>query len=66
MLSALTDDASDAIVLVGADGRVRYANPAARQLFGYDRDELIGVEVERLVPGRLRSRHTTDRAAYSC
>lgn len=33
MLSALTDDASDAIVLVGADGRVRYANPAARQLF---------------------------------
>ncbi len=65
MLSALTDDASDAIVLVGADGRVRYVNPAARRLFGYDGDELIGVAVECLIPGRLRSRHVADRVAYS-
>jgi two-component system cell cycle sensor histidine kinase/response regulator CckA len=65
VLAALTDDASDAIVLVDADGRVQYVNQAARDLFGYEGDELIGVAVERLIPGRLRRRHVGDRSAYS-
>jgi PAS domain S-box-containing protein len=59
------DAAADGILLVGADGRIRYVNRAALELFGYERDELVGVVIERLVPGRLRDRHVNDRTAYA-
>jgi PAS domain S-box-containing protein len=64
-LSALLDAAPDGIVLVGDDGRIEYVNRATLDLFGYQRDELIGVAIERLIPGRLRGRHVTDRAGYT-
>ncbi len=64
-LSALLDAAPDGIVLVGVDGRIEYVNQAALELFGYERGELVGVVVERLIPGRLRGRHVGDRTAYS-
>jgi PAS domain S-box-containing protein len=63
-MSALLDAAPDGILQVGGDGRIQYVNRAAEELFGYTRDELIGVAIERLVPGRLRSRHVSDRTAY--
>ncbi len=63
-LSALLDAAPDGIVMVAADGRIGYLNRAALELFGYRREELIGVPVERLVPGRLRERHIGERARY--
>ena len=63
-LSALLDAAPDGIALVGADGRIEYVNQAALELFGYAREELLGVVVERLIPGRLRARHLGDRIAY--
>jgi PAS domain S-box-containing protein len=33
-------------------------------MFGYSRDELMGEEVEILVPERFQIRHREDRAAY--
>ncbi|MGH2857654.1 MAG: PAS domain S-box protein [Solirubrobacteraceae bacterium] len=63
-LSELLDAAPDGIVMVGADGLIRYVNRAAEQLFGYGRGELIGTVVERLVPGHLRHVHVGERAAY--
>ena len=64
-LSELLDAAPDGIVMAGVDGRIQYVNKAAEELFGYKRDELIGVVVERLIPGRLRGRHVSDRTAYA-
>jgi two-component system cell cycle sensor histidine kinase/response regulator CckA len=64
-LSELLDAAPDGVVMVGADGRIQYVNKATEELFGYRRDELIGVVVERLIPGRLRGRHVSDRTAYA-
>ncbi|HTU95014.1 MAG TPA: PAS domain S-box protein [Solirubrobacteraceae bacterium] len=63
-LEEMLDAAPDGIVMAGDDGRIRYVNRAVEVLFGYAHDELIGVPVEQLIPGRLRGRHIADRAAY--
>jgi len=43
LLDALLASLGDAVYLVDADGRVRFANPAAVAVLGYDReDELLG------------------------
>ena len=43
VLDALLESVADAIYLVGADGRVRFINPAGLAMLGYDSaDELIG------------------------
>ncbi|MGH2891926.1 MAG: PAS domain S-box protein [Solirubrobacteraceae bacterium] len=63
-LAEMLDAAPDGIVMAGLDGRIRYVNTAAEELFGYERGELIGVTVEELIPGRLRGSHIADRTAY--
>ena len=64
-LAELLDAAPDGIVMASTDGRIQYVNRAAEELFGYERGELIGVVIERLIPGRLRGRHVADRTAYA-
>jgi PAS domain S-box-containing protein len=45
-------------------GRIVLVNAQIEQLFGYRREELIGSDVERLVPERLRERHAAQRQAF--
>jgi PAS domain S-box-containing protein len=54
----------DAMILSDRGGRIVLVNRSAEQMFGYSRDELLGKEVEILVPERLRARHRIERAAY--
>jgi PAS domain S-box-containing protein len=54
----------DAVVVVGADGRIVRVNQAAETLSGYPRDELVGMTVERLVPEATRRAHVAHRASY--
>ncbi len=54
----------DAMLLVDQGGRIVLANPAAEQLLGYARDELIGLNVDALVPDAIRPRHAAYRQAY--
>jgi PAS domain S-box-containing protein len=63
-LRALIESAPDAIVVVGADGRIELVNPRTEALFGYSRDELVGQPVELLVPESVRPRHPALRATY--
>jgi PAS domain S-box-containing protein len=49
---------------VDADGAIRDVNPAAEEMFGYRRDELLGQTVEILVPARSRAAHKHQRDAY--
>jgi PAS domain S-box-containing protein len=44
MLRQIVERLADGIVIVGADGRIRFANPAAERLFGRSSAELIGQE----------------------
>ena len=55
----------DAIFVTDANGVIREANPRAAQLFGYERSELIGLQIEALVPERLRRRHPRHRENYN-
>lgn len=54
----------DGIVIVDRGGRIREANPRAVEMFGYPRDELLGREVELLVPDASRSVHRRERSRY--
>ena len=50
-LRGLLDAAPDAVLGLGADGRIVLVNAQVGRLFGYRRDELIGQPVDILVPG---------------
>lgn len=56
--------APNAILLVRPDGTIALANRQAEEMFGYDPDELIGADVDILVPARIRHRHRDHRHAY--
>jgi PAS domain S-box-containing protein len=52
---ALIENAPDGIVIIGADGRMRYASPSAERKFGYAPDEMPSLEPAELT-------HPEDRA----
>lgn len=46
-------------------GRIVYFNAASELLFGYPRSEVIGRQVEMLVPESARAAHAGHRAGYA-
>lgn len=50
--------------MVDPAGRIVFANSAAASLFGYSRDELTGLSVDRLLPPGLEQMHAGYRNAY--
>jgi PAS domain S-box-containing protein len=56
--------APDAITIIDAEGTVTKVHEQAEALFGYDRQELIGDPIERLIPERYREDHVTHRERY--
>ena len=54
----------DAIFVINRDWTISRANRRSAQLYGYERDELVGLPFETLVPTRLRQRHVTRRDEY--
>ena len=63
--SWLMDIAADAMLIIGADGHVLRANPAAARLFGYTQDEFARLLIEGLIPRRFRATHGDKRAQYA-
>jgi PAS domain S-box-containing protein len=61
---AALDAAPDAMIVVDANGIIRYANRQLTALFGFEHDEIIGGPIERLIPERFRRRHHAHRQHY--
>jgi PAS domain S-box-containing protein len=61
---SLVAAAPDAIIVVGADGRISAVNPQAGHLLGYDTDALVGLDVDELLPDAVRTRHAALRRGY--
>ena len=53
-----------AMVMIGRSGRIEMVNAQTERLFGYRRDEILGREVELLVPERFRANHPALRTAF--
>jgi len=63
-LRLVVEAAPAAMLIVEPDGLISLANGQATQMFGYTRDQLVGMSVEALVPGRFRATHPALRRSF--
>jgi PAS domain S-box-containing protein len=63
--SDLLETLPDAIVAVDHSGTIVQINSQTQELFGYDRDQLIGQKIEMLVPDRYRRQHQHHRKNFA-
>ncbi len=61
----LIENAPDAILQVDSSGTILIANRTAELMFGYTREELLGANVDILVPAMVRGRHMQHRASFA-
>ncbi len=62
---AVFEASPDGLLIFDAEGVVRDVNPQVEALFGWAREELLGENVEMLVPRGLRQRHRQHREGYA-
>ncbi|MCX7143537.1 MAG: PAS domain S-box protein [Proteobacteria bacterium] len=61
---SIIETAPDGMLVADDGGRILLTNPAAETLFGYAPGELIGGQIEQLVPERVRGKHGELRADF--
>ncbi len=60
----LLDTAPDAMVVIRDSGEIVLVNELTEKMFGFAREELIGENVETLLPQRFHRQHKIHRARY--
>lgn len=64
LLTQIVGIASDAIIVVGPDHRIKIFNGGAEQVFGYSIEEVIDQPIEMLIPARFGARHSDQVRAF--
>ena len=63
-LSELLESSPDAMLVVDGEGRIQRLNERVVEMFGFSRDELMGSQVEMLLPERFVKGHGEQLSAY--
>lgn len=63
-LRAMFEYATEGILIANKKGEIIMINPIAEKQFGYDHGELVGKQIEVLIPQRLTERHVKHREKY--
>ena len=56
---------SEGIIIVDEKGKIVSGNPVSEHIFGYSSNELIGKDLEMLLPARYRGRHVNFRESFN-
>lgn len=64
-LSVLFDYATEGILITNDKGLIVRINPSAERMFGYEKDELMEMPIEWLIPRPLKTRHEKYRENYN-
>jgi PAS domain S-box-containing protein len=64
VLWQLLDSLGDGLALTSQDGKIALVNRRCAEMFGYKREELVGLPVDALVPPDVRNAHQGYRAGY--
>jgi PAS domain S-box-containing protein len=64
MFRLAVEAAPNGMIMVNPEGKIVLVNAQTEKLFGYTRDELIGREIDILVPQRFRGHHPRQRAEF--
>lgn len=63
-LRPLLESAPNPMIVVDRGRKIALISRGAEQLFGYGREELIGCEIELLIPERFRAQHPPQVASF--
>ncbi|MCB9235370.1 MAG: PAS domain S-box protein [Bacteroidia bacterium] len=63
-LNPICDQASIGILVIDQKGEIERVNQFVEKLFGYTKDELVGQNIEILIPQAVRSRHAGHMKSY--
>ena len=55
---------SEGLIMVDEGGKIVISNPVADQIFGYERNGLVGLAMENLLPERFKGGHENLRKAF--
>jgi len=63
-MRTIVDHAVDGIITIDPHGIIHSFNPASETIFGFSADEIIGQNIERLMPEAYRARHHAGLERY--
>lgn len=64
-LNALFEFATEGIMITNQKGEIIRINPSALKMFGYEKGELVGEKLEKLIPKRFADSHPKHRENYN-